>query len=368
MSENQDTIQSYEDNPEEYINSRGINEQKEFSAWIVDALDGMKNPTIFEIGSGPGYTADYLESIGYKVTRSDIVDKFIEFNRSRGKEITKHNAIDDEVAGRYDVVLAVNVMQHMNHSDMERSLGHIYRGLADDGKFLFTIVLGEDSEWHDDKGGARYFSAWNETELTDILVRTGFSVDSIEPINYKNWANVIVSREKSFDEKSKNRQIVDENDNLIGHKLGAEFDPSADIYRVSALWLTNSKGQVLLAQRSPKKKNGGGLWGPAVAGTVENDETYEQNIIKEAKEEIGLFGFEILGTSKIFFDTKNRKYFSTYFYATVDKPADDFILEEEVAAMKWVDADWLKNDVAQNPEAYVLGWDKNLGIIMKGAV
>ena len=93
-----------------------------------------------------------------------------------------------------------------------------------------------------------------------------------------------------------------------------------------------------------------------------------QTFIKEAEEEIGLTDFEIKGTTKVFFDTANRKFFCTYFYATVDRSVDGFELEDEVAAVKWVDVDWLKNDLVMNPSAYVPGWDNNLEIIMRGAL
>lgn len=85
--------------------------------------------------------------------------------------------------------------------------------------------------------------------------------------------------------------IVNENDEIIGHKLREEVDPKNDIYRVSALWVTNSAGDVLIAQRKLTKKHAPGKWEPAVAGTVEKGETDESNIYKEAQEEIGLSGF-----------------------------------------------------------------------------
>jgi len=43
-----------------------------------------------------------------------------------------------------------------------------------------------------------------------------------------------------------------------------------------------------LAQRSFNKTHNPGQWGPAVAGTNDEGETYESNIIKEAEEEIVL--------------------------------------------------------------------------------
>ena len=47
--------------------------------------------------------------------------------------------------------------------------------------------------------------------------------------------------------------IVDEKDNIISYKERKSISQK-DIYRVSALWIMNSKGDSLLAQRSFNKK------------------------------------------------------------------------------------------------------------------
>ena len=86
--------------------------------------------------------------------------------------------------------------------------------------------------------------------------------------------------------------IVDKNDKIIGYKIRGTLDKNG-IYRVSALWITNSLGEILLARRSRKKDKHPLKWGPAVAGTVEEGETYEQNIVKEAWEELGLKNFNL---------------------------------------------------------------------------
>ena len=84
--------------------------------------------------------------------------------------------------------------------------------------------------------------------------------------------------------------FVNENDEVVevfeGKNWG-DLHPES-IYRVSSLWITNSKGEVLLARRAFNKKHDPGKWGPAVSGTVEEGETYESNIIKETEEELGI--------------------------------------------------------------------------------
>jgi isopentenyldiphosphate isomerase len=148
-------------------------------------------------------------------------------------------------------------------------------------------------------------------------------------------------------------QIVDSEDHLVGHKDRKDVDFAKDIYRVAALWLTNSKDEVLIAKRVITKDRDPGKWGPAVAGTVDEGETYEINIYKEAEEEIGLTGvkFEIGPKQRVY---EPRNYFCQWFTAQLDREADTFTLqEEEVEAIKWISEDELAQDVHSNPDRYI---------------
>ncbi len=148
-------------------------------------------------------------------------------------------------------------------------------------------------------------------------------------------------------------QIADENDQLIGHKLRSEIDFNKDYYRVGCLWLTNSKNQVLLAQRKLTKDKDPGKWGPAAAGTLEKGETYESNIIKEAEEEIGLINTEFKLIQKIKL-INPRKSFLSLFHGICDWPVDKFRPQpEEVEKLEWIDLDKLTKDVVDNPDKYV---------------
>ena len=148
-------------------------------------------------------------------------------------------------------------------------------------------------------------------------------------------------------------QIVDEGDQLIAHKNRAEVDYEHDIYRVAALWLTNSRNEVLIAQRKLTKDKDPGKWGPAVAGTVDEGEEYESNIIKETEEEIGITGLSLdLGPKQ--FITEPRKYFLQWFLAESDLPEESFTPQEsEVEKVKWINVGELIKDVTQNPQQYV---------------
>ena len=148
-------------------------------------------------------------------------------------------------------------------------------------------------------------------------------------------------------------QVVDDKDNLIGVKERTEVDYKTDIYRVSALWLTNSKGQTLLAKRAAVKDKDPNKWGPAVAGTIDEGETYDDNIYKEAIEEIGLEGAKFTKGLKIRI-THPRNYFCQWYFVTIDREADTFVMQEdEVDELEWVDVEQMKQELKTNPNKYV---------------
>jgi isopentenyl-diphosphate Delta-isomerase len=154
--------------------------------------------------------------------------------------------------------------------------------------------------------------------------------------------------------------IVNNQDEVIGYKeRGAQS--KQDIYRVSALWITNSKGDILLAQRKFTKSHDPGKWGPAVAGTLEEGETYESNILKEAEEEIGLKNISpVLGLKRR--STGEHNYFTQWYTLTLDKPARNFtIQEEEVEQVKWFTRKELEKKQLEYPENYF----KNLRWLLK---
>lgn len=154
--------------------------------------------------------------------------------------------------------------------------------------------------------------------------------------------------------KQEENIIVNENDEIIGYKNRNEI-VSNDIYRATGLWIENSAGEVLLAQRSFLKKNEPGKWGPAVSGTVEKGETYESNIVKEAFEEIGLTGYKFRKAEKMRIFGKHN-YFAQWFFVKLDREIEDFVLEKGAfEQIKWFGRVELKSALEATPENFVAG-------------
>ena len=107
--------------------------------------------------------------------------------------------------------------------------------------------------------------------------------------------------------------IVDEDDNILCYKDASERDGTKEITRTSALWLSNEQGEFLVAKRSKYKKFHPNLWNISVSGTNEEGETYESNIVKETKEELGVVLSEIIDGPKELI-SKERLFFVKYFF------------------------------------------------------
>jgi isopentenyldiphosphate isomerase len=147
--------------------------------------------------------------------------------------------------------------------------------------------------------------------------------------------------------------IVDDQNKVIGAKPRDEVDYDQDIYRSTGIWITNSDGQILIAQRKLTKEKDPGKWGPAAAGTVDEGETYESNARKELSEEIGLRDVE-LTVGPQHFVTVPRRQFVQWFVGQADVTLDQLTLQpEEVEAAQWIEPAQLVADVQSNPDKYV---------------
>jgi isopentenyl-diphosphate delta-isomerase len=147
--------------------------------------------------------------------------------------------------------------------------------------------------------------------------------------------------------------IVNEQDEVIGTRDWTTTPPD-DITRVSALWVYNSKKEVLIAQRALTKRFSPGLWGPAAAGTVEEGETYLSNILKETQEELGI---ELKESDLVVASHELQKsehtYYRQFFMAKLDLPIEAFTIQKsEVESLRWIASEELYEWLEKSPEQF----------------
>ena len=147
--------------------------------------------------------------------------------------------------------------------------------------------------------------------------------------------------------------IVDKQDNIIGYKERDEIDFQHDIFRTASLWITNSKGDILLAQRKLDKKVDPGKWAEAVGGTVEGEDNYEDTVIREAAEELGIQDVVPRKGPRQFITTPCN-YFVQWFSVVIDEPAEFFTIQpEEVEQIAWISRQQLEDELQTQPDKYI---------------
>ena len=146
--------------------------------------------------------------------------------------------------------------------------------------------------------------------------------------------------------------IVNKQDDIITYKERQDIKQD-DIYRITALWLENSQGDVLLAQRGFNKNYYPVKWGAAAAGMVGKEEKYKETMLREMKEELDLEDIEINeGYKQIV--SGERNYFMQWFSAVIDRPSSEFkIQKEEVNTVKWFSKKELLEIIEKSPDIFM---------------
>lgn len=146
--------------------------------------------------------------------------------------------------------------------------------------------------------------------------------------------------------------IVDHEDLVVGEKNSDQITRE-DIYRVAALWVINSKGEILLSKRPKTKIHDPGRWGPAASGSVSVGDGYYTSIQKRAKREIGLEHFACRRLH-LFRRSHRYNYFCQWYKTVVDKRIDEFTPDkEEVEELRWFTRAELEKDLQEHPEKYI---------------
>lgn len=181
-SPNARTIESYEVIAEQY--ARDTQGGHVLTGGLTHLAETMPGAQVLEIGSGPGWDADDLEKAGLTVRRTDITQAFIDFQRSRGKDVDRLDVINDDLGGPYDAVVCLHVLQHVESHDLDAVLAKIAAALRPGGRFLVSIPVGEGAGWEMGESGKQYYRALRtEADFIDLLARAGLTTEWTERSN-----------------------------------------------------------------------------------------------------------------------------------------------------------------------------------------
>jgi 8-oxo-dGTP pyrophosphatase MutT (NUDIX family) len=108
---------------------------------------------------------------------------------------------------------------------------------------------------------------------------------------------------------------------------------------IASLWLMNSAGEFLLQLRGPNQRNDPNTWGNSAGGGIDEGETPQQAVKREAFEELGLDipenAFVFLGE---FFDTAKpgrEKHVRMFFAKGYWNMSDIKIQESEITTVRY---------------------------------
>jgi predicted TPR repeat methyltransferase len=173
---NQQTVQTYEDHVQDYIDGTPQSVDGILKNWLDKTLElTPPDARILELGSAMGRDATYLQQKGYTVECTDVTEGFVKLLQDKGFNARKLDAVTDDIAGPYDLILASAVLLHFTREETAQVLHKVYEALSDGGLFAFTLKEGEGEEWSNEKLGApRFFCYWTADQIAEYLQDAGF--------------------------------------------------------------------------------------------------------------------------------------------------------------------------------------------------
>lgn len=153
--------------------------------------------------------------------------------------------------------------------------------------------------------------------------------------------------------------LVDENDNEIGIEEKIKAHQDAKLHRAFSIFIFNSKGEMLLQQRSCGKYHSACLWTNATCSHPRPGEKIEQAAHRRLKEEMGFDAdlhkaFDFIYKAKFDHGLTEHE-FDHVFTGQYDGPI--ILNSDEAEDYKWVHLEALKKDLNHNPDDYTV-WFK----------
>ena len=148
--------------------------------------------------------------------------------------------------------------------------------------------------------------------------------------------------------------LVDEHDNEVGTMEKMEAHQKGKLHRAFSILLFNSRGELLLQKRSKKKYHSGGLWTNTCCSHPLPGESMVVATQRKLIQEMGIhpplaFAFKFIYQTRLSPGLIEHECDHVFFGTFDGRP---LINKEEVEDWRFVDLDWLRNDMAKAPELY----------------
>jgi len=167
------TIQSYEGYASQYDGLCGETPSPNVEAALRRLVAVVKpGAQVLEVGSGPGREADFIESLGARVRRTDATKAFLDLQRQRGKQGELLNLLTDDLEGPYDGIMALCVLIHIDRDHTDDVLDKVAGALRKGGAFLVSVREGSGQTT-----GNYHMTYWSRKGFAARLDAAGLKID-----------------------------------------------------------------------------------------------------------------------------------------------------------------------------------------------
>jgi SAM-dependent methyltransferase len=152
---------------------------------------------VLEIGSGPGWDADFLETLGLDVHRTDAATAFCDLQAERGKRCDPLDLLADRIDGRYDGIAMLAVLQHFERAQLDVVLRKLAQALGAGGALLLMYPEGDDDDWEHGASGDYRVVRWTPDAMDARLAQAGFAVAWASSFDGRggSWRSVLARRQ-----------------------------------------------------------------------------------------------------------------------------------------------------------------------------
>jgi SAM-dependent methyltransferase len=175
---NTSTLAGYEGCADDYAETTAPKPDADDQPALIELLKIVPPGShLLEIGSGPGWDADWLEEKGLVVRRTDGADSFVQFQARRGRRAERLDVTGDPLGGPYDGIVALYVLQHVERETLPSVFARIADAIRDGGVFLLALREGQgESAEIGSKGNEYYVALWPRSEIIAALAALGLDL------------------------------------------------------------------------------------------------------------------------------------------------------------------------------------------------
>ena len=125
--------------------------------------------------------------------------------------------------------------------------------------------------------------------------------------------------------------IVDDHNHVLGSAPRPRVREEGLCHRATYVFVFNAKGQLHVQERSIGKDIYPGFFDPATGGVVTEGESYDQAVVRELEEELGVSNTPVIPHFHFFFHNEDCQVWGRVYSCRYDGPL--ILQEEEVASV-----------------------------------